>query len=302
MTRLPPLAQLRAFEAAARLRSFSEAGRELNVSHAAISQQVRKLEEWLNRPLMRRAGRGLALTPDGAALAQGLSEGFDILRDSIAAFAEADAAAPVNLTMTPNFAMSWLMPRLARFRETHPEIELRINPTGAMVDMTDRSHDLAIRYGRGGWAGVESEVLAPTRFLICAAPELAAKAEGKGLDALAALPWLQELDTDEVGMWMREERIDARPAHVTSLPGPMLMAALRDGQGLASVAEIFVMDDIAQGRLKVLHEGSRTGSGYHLVRRPGPLRPPARALADWLREEARADPALQAALQAARGG
>ena len=287
---LPPLAMLRAFEAASRHGSLSEAGRELNVTHAAISQQVKKLEAWLDRPLIRRAGRGVALTPDGAQLAQGLRTGFDALRDALSAFLEEDASRPLAITMTPNFAMYWLMPRLARFRAARPEIELRINPTGANVDMTDRSHDLAIRYGDGGWPGLEASPLLLTRFLICAAPDLAAQVAGQGPEALLTLPWLQELDTDEVRMWQRMEGIEAPPpARVTSLPGPMLMQGLRDGQGVGSVAEVFVKEDLASGRLVALHVGRRTGSGYHIVRRPGPLRAPARAFADWLRREAAAD-------------
>lgn len=290
MSELPPLAMLRAFEAAARTLSFSEAGRELNVTHAAIGQQVRRLEQWLDRPLMLRAGRGMALTPDGAALARGLTEGFDILREIIAAFVAEDDSRPVDLTLTPNFAMSWLMPRLGRFRAAHPEIELRINPTGRVVDMGARDHDLAIRYGRGEWEGLVSEPLAPTRFLICGTPDLAARAAGRGPEALLELPWLQELDSDEIALWLREEGIAAPPpSRVTSLPGPMLMAAIREGQGIGSVAEIFARDDLATGRLVALHQDSRAGSGYHLVRRPGPLRPPAKALFDWLRREGKTE-------------
>lgn len=297
---LPPLAMLRAFEAAARHGSLSDAGRELNVTHAAISQQVKKLEAWLDRPLIRRAGRGVALTPDGAQLAQGLTAGFDALRDALSAFVEEDADRPVNVTMTPNFAMFWLMPRLARFRDAHPGIELRINPTGAAVDMLDRSHDLAIRYGNGGWPGLEDTPLILTRFLICAAPALAAQVEGKPPEALLSLPWLQELDTDEVRMWQRMEGIEAPPpARVTSLPGPMLMQALRDGQGVGSVAEIFALPDLEAGRLAAVHVGKRTGTGYHIVRRPGPLRAPAKAFADWLRREAAADAKKTAGLGAA---
>lgn len=286
--RLPPLAMLRAFEAASRTLSFSAAGRELNVSHAAIAQQVRKLEELLDRPLMTRAGRGLALTADGAALARGVTEGFDRLREAFAELMEEDASRPVTLTMTPNFAISWLMPRLGRFRAAHPEIELRIDPTGRTVDMQARTHDLAIRYGLGVWEGLEVEPLAPTRFLICAAPALAAQVEGRGLEALLDLPWLQELDTDEIAAWLREEGIAAPPpSRITHLPGPMLMAALREGQGVGSVAEIFARDDLAAGRLVELHGAARRGSGYHLVRRPGPMRPPVRALHAWLKAEAR---------------
>lgn len=286
---LPSLSMLRAFEAAARTRSFSAAGRELNVSHAAVGQQVRKLEAHLDRPLMLRAGRGLSLTPDGAALAQGLSEGFDTLRDAVKAFSAEDAARPVHVTLTPNFAMSWLMPRLGRFRAKHPEVELRIDPTGALADMSKREHDLAIRYGRGAWPGLEATPLLRSRFLICGSPGLAAQAGDFSPEALLSLPWLQEADTDEIAVWLAEQGIvGPRPARLTVMPGFMLLQALRDGQGVACTTEMTVRQDLASGALVALHEDPTPESGYHVVRRPGPLRPPVRALYDWLRREARA--------------
>jgi LysR family glycine cleavage system transcriptional activator len=287
---LPSLSMLRAFEAAARTRSFSAAGRELNVSHAAIGQHVRKLEAHLDRPLMQRAGRGLSLTPDGAALAQGLTEGFGTLRDAVKAFSAEDAARPVHVTLTPNFAMSWLVPRLGRFRALHPEVELRIDPTGALVDMARREHDLAIRYGRGVWPGMEATPLVRSRFLICASPELAAQVPDPTAEALLALPWLQEADTDEVAVWLAEQGIvGPRPARVTVMPGFMLLSALREGQGVACTTEMAVRGDLASGALVALHEDPAPESGYHIVRRPGPMRPPVRALFDWLRREARKD-------------
>jgi LysR family glycine cleavage system transcriptional activator len=261
---LPSLSMLRAFEAAARTRSFSAAGRELNVSHAAIGQHVRKLEAHLDRPLMQRAGRGLSLTPDGAALAQGLTEGFGVLRDAVKAFSAEDAARPVHVTLTPNFAMSWLVPRLGRFRALHPEVELRIDPTGALVDMARREHDLAIRYGRGVWPGMEATPLVRSRFLICGSPELAAQVPDQGI-------------------------VGPRPARVTVMPGFMLLSALREGQGVACTTEMAVRGDLASGALVALHEDPAPESGYHIVRRPGPMRPPVRALFDWLRREARKD-------------
>lgn len=282
---------LRAFEAAARTRSFTAAGRELNVSHAAIGQQVRKLEAHLDRPLMLRAGRGLSLTPDGAALAQGLSEGFDTLRDAVRAFSADDALRPVHVTLTPNFAMSWLMPRLGRFREAHPEVELRIDPTGAIADLSRREHDLAIRYGRGVWPGLESTPLIRSRFLICGAPSLAARVSDPTPEALLALPWLQEADTDEIAVWLAEQGIvGPRPSRTTVMPGFMLLGALREGQGIACTTEMTVRGDLASGALVALHEDPTPESGYHIVRRPGPMRPPVRALFDWLRREARQPP------------
>ncbi|MFT6774269.1 MAG: LysR family glycine cleavage system transcriptional activator [Paracoccaceae bacterium] len=291
MPNLPPLSMLRAFEAAARTSSFSAAGRELNVSHAAIGQQVRKLEAHLDRALMLRAGRGLTLTADGAALARGLTEGFDALRAAVEALSAQDETRPLHITMTPNFAMTWLMPRLGRFRAAHPDIELRINPTGAVVDLALRDHDLAIRYGRGDWPGMDCTPLLRSRFLICGSPDLAARVPPDPTpEALLALPWLEEVDTEEVAIWLAEQGVvGPRPARVTVLPGFMLLSALRDGQGIACTSEMAVRGDLASGALVALHEDPAPESGYHLVRRLGPMRPPLRAFAAWLRAETRAE-------------
>ncbi len=161
MAALPSLAALRAFEAAARTLSFSEAGREMNVSHAAVAQNVRRLEAELGRPLMARSGRGLALTADGAALARGLSEGFGTIRATLAAFAADDAARPLRITMTPNFAVGFLIPRLGGFHRAHPEVELDLDPSARVVDLAAGGVDLAIRYGNGGWPGLETGAADP---------------------------------------------------------------------------------------------------------------------------------------------
>ncbi|MEM0944316.1 MAG: LysR family transcriptional regulator, partial [Pseudomonadota bacterium] len=160
--KLPSLASLRAFEAAARHLGFSAAGRELNVSHAAVAQQVRGLEAFLGLKLVARAGRGLELTPEGVLLADHLAEGFGKISSGIQQLTEAESARPLHITMTPSFAIGWLMPRLPLFREAHPEVELMVNPTVNVVSLADAGYDLAIRFGRGPWPGLESVPLIST--------------------------------------------------------------------------------------------------------------------------------------------
>ena len=149
MDALPSLAALRAFEAAARTGSLSAAGRELNVTHAAVGQQVRRLEAELGRRLLRREGRGVATTEDGARLAAGLAAGFGAIRRALAAFAAEDAARPLRLTTTPNFAANFLMPRMGAFRRAHPEVALRLDPTPALSEIGPEGAELAVRYGEG---------------------------------------------------------------------------------------------------------------------------------------------------------
>ncbi|MCX7286669.1 MAG: LysR family transcriptional regulator, partial [Rhodobacterales bacterium] len=157
---LPSLTALRAFAATAETRSFSQAARALNVTHAAVAQQVRALEEHLGRPLVQRDGRGVGLTADGEHLAQALGEGFGAFQRGIEALLSGEADRPVRVTLTAAFAAQWLMPRLRDFWEQHPDIGLSMHPDARVVDLHRDRMDLAIRYGNGDWPGVEATFLA----------------------------------------------------------------------------------------------------------------------------------------------
>ena len=296
---LPPLASLRAFEAAARHRSHSAAARELNVSHAAVAQQVRALEAFLGLRLAARAGRGLALTPEGEALAAGLTEGFGRVGQAVRALSAAELARPLNITMTPSFAVSWFLPRLALFRAAHPEIDLMVNPTGEVVDLVNGPWDAAIRFGAGQWPGLESEPLLRSPFVIVAAPRLIDGRRIETPEDLLDLPWLQEIGTDEVRRWLAGRGIALPPAaHITHLPGWMLLSSVREAHGVAVAARVFVEEDLAAGRLVVLFEeaaGEGAPTGYHLVRRPGVQRPAVKAFLGWMRRTAAAESGAGAA-------
>lgn len=291
-SRLPPLSALRAFEAAARNLSFSAAGRELNVTHVAVGQQVRRLEELLGVTLVIRHPRGLELTPEGARLAARLVEGFGLLREAVAEITEAGGDRPLRVTLTPMFAANWLMPRLGEFRAEHPDIQLMLNPTPERVDLRREDYDLAIRYGAGEWPGLEAEPFIPSRFVIAAARELV---EGRRLETpadLAHLPWLMQQGTDEFDVWLAAHGVRVEGKHnITHLPGYMLLAAIREGQGVGCTTRLFIEEDLRAGRLVSLFEDDAQDmrAGYYLVRRPGPLREPLKLFIGWLRRAARAD-------------
>lgn len=292
--RLPPLSALRAFEAAVRTASLSAAGRELNVTHAAIGQQVRRLEEHLGLTLLERAGRGVAPTPPGAQLAAGLGEAFARMREAVEAARAAEASRPVRISTTPSFAVSWLMPRLGAFRAANPEIELMINPSAEVVDLIRERYDIAIRYGDGGWTGLKSELLVETDFVVVAAPSLIGDRQIKQPADLLKFPWLQELGTNEMQDWLSRHGVEVGPhpgnAH---LPGYMVLEAARAGEGVACSTRVNVERDIAAGALVELFAG-RPGSddtGYHLVRAPGPMRPAVARFVEWLRAQRDAEAA-----------
>lgn len=160
---LPPLTSLKAFAAVAETGSLSAAGRMLNVTHVAVGQQIRSLEDHLGHSLVVREGRGVVLTEEGRLLAQGVRQAFVQLQDTVEALSKSAAGRPLHITMTPAFAVSWLMPRISEFRREHPDLELMLNPTAAVVEMQPGGVDVAIRFGNGKWPGLDAEMfgLAP---------------------------------------------------------------------------------------------------------------------------------------------
>lgn len=281
------MAQLRAFAALAETRSMSQAGALLNVSHAAISQQVRALEHHLNLRLVTKDGRGVALTPEGMRLGQTLRDAFGAIAAEVEDLTGADAARPLQITTTPTFAAGWLMARIADFQTRHPDADLMVNPSAALAELGPGGFDLAIRFGNGDWAGMEAELLLPSDFQIMGARSLI---EGRRIDTPADLldfPWLQELGTNEVHDWLRQKGVtEARVRRMTHVPGNLLLDGLRAGRGIAATARAFVEADIARGDLVVLYEDANPGRGYFIVTRPGPLRPVAREFIRWLRRQA----------------
>ena len=293
---MPPLSALRAFAAYAETGSVTAAGAALNVSHAAISQQIRNLEDHLGAALLDRTGRQAELTAEGRALARALSEGFGQIAAAVEALTGRDRDRPVQISTTPGFAAAWLMPRLGVFQAAHPDVGLMIDPTPEVRRLEPGGIDLAIRYGRGTWPGHDAEILQPSTIVTVAAPELL-EAEGVtpgDLAALRQLPWLQEFGTTEASRTIEELGIGpGEGLRVTSLPGNLMLDGLRAGRGVGSMARAVVEPDIAAGRLVVLHEAggmpgeTREGkNGYWIVTRPGVLRPPVKAVLRWLRREA----------------
>lgn len=285
---MPPLSALRAFEAAARLRSLSGAARELNVTHPAIAQQVRRLEAWFGVSLLVRAGRGVEATEAGARLAAGLEDGFGAIRRAVEAMAEDDR--PLNITLTPTFAAYWLMPRLGAFRAAHPDIPLILDPTSDSVDLRRGAHDLAIRFGAGEWPGLEATRLLPSDFVVAAAPALLA---GHRIDTAAdllGLPWVQELGTDELRVWMAAQGVeDAVPRNVARMPGNMMLDAIRRGEAIGITGRAWLAMDIEAGTLVTLFDREQSSDlGYWIATLPGPRRPAAKTFIAWLKREAAA--------------
>lgn len=283
---LPPLAQLRAYAALVETGSMSAAGALLNVSHAAISQQVRALEASLGVTLFQRVGRRVELTAEGARLGQTLREAFGSIAREIEVLTGADADRPLQITTTPTVAAAWLMPRIGSFRALAPEVDLMINPTVTRVDPAPGGVDLAIRFGRGHWPGLEVERFMDADFVVAAAPTLVKAEEICGPSDLLDFPWLQEIGTTEASDWLAKHSItEKRVKSLAQVPGNLLLDGLRAGQGVAVTRRTFIEGDLERGDLVELFASNDPGQGYFLVTYPGPRRAILKTFIRWLQRE-----------------
>jgi LysR family glycine cleavage system transcriptional activator len=157
--RLPPLNAVRAFEAAARHLSFTRAADELNVTQAAVSHQVKGLEDRLGVQLFRRLNRGLLLTDAGGLYMRELEDILDRLEQATERLRSSEAAGLLTVSTGTSFAAKWLVPRLRRFRDRRPDIDVRIDADDALTDFRRDNVDIAIRYGRGVYPGLSSTPL-----------------------------------------------------------------------------------------------------------------------------------------------
>lgn len=282
---LPPLSALRAFAALAETGSVVAAGDKLNVSHAAVSQQIKALETHMGLTLVDRSGRSLRMTRDGEQLAEALTTGFGTIARMVESLTGADADRPLQISTTQLFATTWLMPRLLDFQARHPGIDLMVNPSADISDPEPGGIDLGLRFGDGNWPGLHAEMLVPTDIVITAAPELVGDCDIREPVDLLAFPWLQELGTNESQDWLRKHGVtEGRVKSLTHVPGNLMLDGARAGQGVISTAMSSVEADVKAGRLRLLFR-DKGKTGYHIVTRPGVLRPPAKAFVNWLRRQ-----------------
>ena len=266
--KIPSLSGLRAFEATARLNSFSAAGRELNVTHAAIAQHVRALEDFFSQSLLYRQGRKMELTPSGMRLASSLSEGFSTIQAGVNDLRAETEGRALKIALTPSFAESWLMPRLGEFWAKHPEIELALLPGINLTDLRRDGVDMAIRYGKGVWPGYQSELLASARFVVVATKDYIGTRKADKLSDLADMKWLIESERRDQKLWAEEQGLDLDNIEVASFPTSTLVHhAARAGYGVAILTQAVVDHDLENGVLVSLFAAESSTLGYYLVTR-----------------------------------
>lgn len=302
--RLPPLSAIHAFEAAARHGGFQSAAEELHVSAGAVAHQVKQLESWLGVALFQRLARGVVLTSAGRQYAECLRPLLDGLAEASEAVRHRGDERVVTVTSVPSLVARWLMPRLGRLREQHPEIDMRVLASLHPADFLREGVDVAIRLGRGPYPGLQAEVLMEEWFsAVCspafkaAAPDLRAPAD------LLRYPLLHdELEMripDEINWarWLQAFSISYTGGTRPSFSHTYLtLEAAANHQGVALAAEPFIAEDLRSGKLVRLFAQRVPGPyRFHLLRLPeAEARPAVKAFCDWLRSEAHMEQQAQA--------
>ncbi len=283
---LPPLNSLRAFSALAETGGYTKAGMQLNVTQAAVSQQVKSLEAWLGVQLVNKTGRTVTLTAEGAILAKGLETGFRTFQESIKALSEANAARPVQVTMSPAFAAEWMLARISEFQDLHPDIMLMLNPTIEVIDLASSNIDLAIRF-----RDRRSLVQEGMPFLVFDAVIIGVPGLLKGRDlndpkTLLSLPWLEELGRNDVADWFDRHGVhtDQLPP-ITRMPGNLVTQAVRRGDGITHTLKDYFLEEIDTGKLVTAFNEKDFGR-FSIVKPDGPMRPAALTFLDWLKSKA----------------
>jgi LysR family glycine cleavage system transcriptional activator len=293
--RLPPLKPLRAFEAAARHLSFTEAAEELNVTQAAISHQIKALEEALGAPLFRRMNRALRLTEEGEAFLGPVRAALDQIASAAERVSKPQKAGSLTVSVLPSFASTWLVPRLSRFRQIEPEIDIRLSADYDLADFDRDDIDVAIRWGKGEYPGLMSvRFMTEELFPVCA-PALATDGPHP-LKTPADLKYHTLLHDDVLTDW-RVWLLAAGVSDVDPDRGPsfnysdLVLQAAIDGQGVALGRSSLAHDALARGQLVRPFDIALPGDYAYYFTCPDYAadRPRVKAFRDWLIAESERD-------------
>ena len=287
--KLPPLNSLKSFEAAGRLLSFTLAAQELNVTQAAISHQIRVIEDFLDVSLFYRLPRKLVLTDQGKALLPEVIDAFDILAAAIGTVSKDPENRLLSVRLAPSFAAKWLSPKLKYFWLQNPEIDLCLFHSHAAVDFDRENIDIAVTYGKGDWPGVVSEQLLSLDFSpVCAPSFLENDKPLNDKNNLKYYTLLHDANYECWSEWLKLAGIQDTPSNKGTIIDDtnVLIQAAVDGQGVALGSTTFVQDHLEAGRLiKPFDITLVNDFAYYIVYPKSHLNNPAvRAFRDWLLE------------------
>ena len=280
-----PLNALRTFEAVASRLSFAGGAKALNVSPAAVSSQIRALEQRLSQSLFHRHGRQVSLTEAGSKLLPGVQRGLAELRQAVQVVSQDRSEGVLNISMMPSFLQKWLMPRLVGFYSAEPNIDLRINVDSALVDFDQSDMHAAVRFGPGKWPGVESLKLADDWILpVCNRRLLRETGPINSVEELQQRELLF-LESDMWDAWFRVMGKSIRDSRWSKLNDSLsILMAAEQGEGIALSRWSLVARDIKAGRLmRPIDTVVKADWSYYFVAPPHYFDlPKVAALREWL--------------------
>lgn len=289
----PSLSALRAFEAAARLLNFTRAAEELCQTQGAVSHQIRDLEARLGQSLFLRQKRSLSLTEAGARYLPFVREALQQLRSGEGALRQSRSQSVLTVTLSPNFAAKWLMPRLARFGEAHPDLELRLLASMKHVDFAQDDVDLGIRHGNGDWPYLSVHKLCSEMlFPVCSPALLEGGRTPEGPADLLTLGLIHDDDRSRWRQWLTAFDVNTEDLHGPSInqTGLAIDAAL-GGQGVALARSGLVGMDLLSGRLvrPIAHELPAPFAYWIVCPKEKAEMPKIRRFREWLLAEVKAE-------------
>jgi LysR family glycine cleavage system transcriptional activator len=266
--RLPPLNALKAFEAAARSESFTRAAEELHVTQGAVSHQVKALEATLGLKLFNRERQRLTLTDSGRDYLGVVRDALDRIALGTERLMQRRTSGALTVSTSPDFAAKWLVYRLGRFAESHPEIDLRVSATAPHVDFAREDVDLAVRHGDGKWPGLDAVRLCSERLFPVCSPRLASgRNRIKTAADLLKFPLLHLNDWTTWERWFEAAGVSDPVAHGPSVnQASMLIDLAVDGQGVALARTVLAAWDLINGRLmRPIDVSLRMSNTYWIV-------------------------------------
>ena len=290
--RLPPLNALKAFEAAARSESFTRAAEELHVTQGAVSHQVKALEATLGLKLFNRERQRLTLTDSGRDYLAVVRDAFDRIALGTERLVQRQTSGALTVSTSPDFAAKWLVYRLGRFAESHPEIDLRVSASAPHVDFAREDVDLAVRHGDGKWPGLDAERLCAERLFAVCSPKLAGRKRIKTAADLLKFPLLHLNDWTTWERWFEAAGVSEPVAHGPSVNQASILIDLAiDGQGIALARTALAAWDLIHGRLvRPVDVSLRMANTYWIVcSKAAASQPKTAAFRKWLLEEAAED-------------
>jgi LysR family transcriptional regulator, glycine cleavage system transcriptional activator len=281
--KLPPANALRAFEAAARLGSISRAGDELGVTHAAVSHHIRHLEQWFGTELFRRQGRHVALTQEGRALSETLTDSFRQIEAQCRSIRKGASGAGLTIACIPSIASRWLIPSLGEFQMRHPALDLRVVYAKASDRLADLDADVLVTLTEGDETGTVSRRLFSRRNQPVASPHYLAKLAGRSPADIAAADLLHDEDMTNWRAWLRKAGIYPLP----DLKGPifqdfnLLATSVIAGHGVALCPVEVFSREIAAGDVVVLSDIATMEDASYFVVTTARRRAAVGAFVDW---------------------